>query len=39
MSVFRIDSAFIYGAIIRYGFTERKKEFFFIIKVGRSIHI
>jgi hypothetical protein len=39
LSVFKIDSAFIYGVIIRYGLTERKKEIFFIIKVVRSIHI
>jgi hypothetical protein len=28
MSVFEIESVFIYGGIIRYGFTERKRKIF-----------
>jgi hypothetical protein len=39
LSVFKTDSAVIYGAAIRYGLTERKNEIFFIIKVVSSIHI
>jgi hypothetical protein len=38
MSVFKIDSVFTYGAIMRPGFAERKKENIFHYK-GCKIHI